>query len=304
MKAKLAIAAAFVAAIWIVPLQAASAQSSLMPNSYKRAADTVFRQENRRRAEEEAQNRAYVPPAPAPNSTLLPRNNTLKFNYVTPGYSLPMTSGNGCGGIGVVAVTEAERLAADMLKTRPGADPLTMFRDLLQQMVNLYSKYMAARYITPSALAYDPHDLYVPDFKNLSAGTIRECLPTVSKVVDVYREEQQRQKEARAEAARQAALPRNRVIRAYAQYAEVAFCNEARAGYLVQYVNDYEFERAKVAIKAIVAAALKEDPSLNTDDLWNKARNANLIAAEGYCRQALYELLQASPVTVYQINKP
>jgi hypothetical protein len=284
----------------------ATAQSSLMPNSYKRAADTVFRQENQRRADQEARNRAYVPPPPAPNSTRLPRDNMLKFDWVTPGYPLPMTSGNGCGGIGVVAIAEAERLAAETLgNTRP-ADPLMMFRDLLQRMVSLYGKYMEARYITPSALAYDPRDLFVPDFKKLGAEKIRECVPTVAKVIDNYREQQQKLKEAQAEAARQAALPHNRVINAYSLYAKVTFCNEVREGYLLQYVNDSEFVRAKAATKAIVAAALKEDSSLDTDDLWNKGRSAinGFIASQGYCQLALSQLLNASPVNPYEIRKP
>jgi hypothetical protein len=75
---------------------------------------------------------------------------------------------------------------------------------------------------------------------------------------------------------------------------------------MLQYVNDSEFFRAKIAIKAIVAATLKEDPSLNTDDLWNKGRNAvgGFVASQSYCQQALNQLLNASPVSPYEIRKP
>jgi hypothetical protein len=298
----------------VIVMTASSAQAQhFLPSPYRGAADAVLKREAQRRAERESQNQAYVPPPPpAPNSTRLPRDNKLDYHHVTPGYPLPMTSGNGCGGIGMVAVTEAERIAGETLANTRPTDlerdyPLRTFRDRLKQrMDDLYSQYMRARYITPSALAYDPRDLFVPDTEKLGEEKIRECLPTMSKLIDSYRGKQEELKQAKAEAARQAALPHNRVINAYSLYARVAFCNEVREGYMLQYVNDPEFYRAKIAIKAIVAAALKEDPSLNTDDLWNKDRQAagGFHASQSYCQLALNQLLNASPVNPYSIQKP
>jgi hypothetical protein len=75
---------------------------------------------------------------------------------------------------------------------------------------------------------------------------------------------------------------------------------------MLQYVSEPELYRAKIAIKAIVAAALKEDPSLNTDDLWNKGRQAasGFHASRDYCQFMLTQLLKASPVDTYNIQKP
>jgi hypothetical protein len=290
MKTKLAIAAAIVFMAALEPANSATYCSRATNECYSVPSPSEKRAE--------AENRAYVPDKPHPNSTRLPYGNHLSSDAPT--------SGNGCGGIGVVAIIEAERLAA-----QSNMNPNALEHALRERIGKLYQGYWDARYrdnpssFYSSSLGYDLRDLFVPDLKKLDEGKIRECLPTLARLTDTYREQQQKLREAQQEAARQAALPQNRVLNAYAQYAEVAFCNEARAGYLVQYVNDYEFGRAKTAIKAIVAAALKEDPSLNTDDLWNKGRNAyNLIASEGYCRQALFQLLNASPVTVYEINKP
>jgi hypothetical protein len=125
--------------------------------------------------------------------------------------------------------------------------------------------------------------------EKLGEEKIRECLPTMSKLIDSYREKQEELKRAKAEAVRQAALPHNRVINAYSLYARVAFCNEVREGYMLQYVSDPEFYRAKIAIKAIVATALKEDPSLNTDDLWNRGRQAagGFQASRDWCQVVL-----------------
>jgi hypothetical protein len=297
----------------VIVMTASSAQAQhFLPNPYRGAADAVFQREAQKRAEREAHNRAYVPPPPVLNATRLPRDHNLKYDYVTPGYPLPMTSGNGCGGMGVVAVTEAERIAGETLtKLRP-TDlerdyPLMTFRDTLsKRMVALYSEYMRARYITPSALAYDPRDLFVPDMEKLGEEKIRECLPTVSKLIDSYREKQEELKRAKAEGARQAALPHNRVINAYALYTKVAFCSEVREGYMLQYVSEPELYRARIAIKAIVAAALKKDSSLNTDDLWNKGRQAasGFHASRDYCQFMLTQLLNASPVDTYSIQKP
>jgi hypothetical protein len=48
-------------------------------------------------------------------------------------------------------------------------------------------------------------------------------------------------KGAKAEAARQAALPHNRTSTPHSLYARAAFCNEVREGYMLQYVKVSEF---------------------------------------------------------------
>jgi hypothetical protein len=109
----------------------------------------------------------------------------------------------------------------------------------------------------------------------------------------------------RSKAAEQA-LPANRLYFDYAAFAYVRFCHESREGYLVQYVNDVEMDKANKAIKEIVAQATKEDPAINTDEVWRKALAAlqgiNLDQME--CHNTLTQLLKRSPTPVYSTAKP
>jgi len=290
----------------VQPPKQAPAPHSLMPESYRKAAESTFKQEAQRRADLEAQNQAYVPPPPAPNSTRLPRDNKLDYHYVTSGYPLPMTSGNGCGGIGIVAITEAERIAGEQLANTGPTGLRTLSNELRQRMVYLYSEYMRARYIGTSALAYDPSDLFVPNMEKLSEEKIRECLPTVSKLIDNYRKKQEELRQAEAEAIRVANLPSSRIVNAYRLYTMVKYCNQVREGYLVKYVNDVEMERAEVVIRAIVNKAKSEDPSVDTDKLWSQAQQATngQMASQSYCEMYYNQLLHMSPVSPYNIRKP
>ena len=151
----------------------------------------------------------------------------------------------------------------------------------------------------------------------MDGAKFQECFPATWKLVKADDDSQvaraQQVKEARAkqaaalEASRQAAkLPQNRVLRAYALYTKVAFCSEVRDGYLAVYISEPEFGRAKVAVKAIVSAALKEDSSLNTDELWNRGRQSvnGFYATQPMCQGALNALLEESPVNTYNIQKP
>src|SRR5262245_39700237 len=85
--------AATLATVGAIVMTASSQAQHYLPMPNRAAADAVFKREAQRRAEREAQSRAYVPPPPAPNSTLLPRDNGLGMYPPRP------TSGNGCGGI-------------------------------------------------------------------------------------------------------------------------------------------------------------------------------------------------------------
>jgi len=92
----------------------------------------------------------------------------------------------------------------------------------------------------------------------------------------------------------------------YRHYMVVRYCNEIRQGYLLQYVNDVEFERATVAIKAIVNAAKAANPSIDTDEEWklaSKVANGTPITQET-CQMHLAQLLRLSPLTVYSTDKP
>jgi hypothetical protein len=102
------------------------------------------------------------------------------------------------------------------------------------------------------------------------------------------------------------ALPVNRLRFDYAAFAYVRFCHESRQGYLVQYVNDVEMEKAHKAIKEIVAQATKEDPTINTDEVWRKAvaslQGINLDQMG--CHNTLTQLLKRSPIPAYSTEKP
>jgi hypothetical protein len=119
--------------------------------------------------------------------------------------------------------------------------------------------------------------------------------------------EQQRQDNAKkAEKARIAALPVNRVLNGYSYYADVKRCHDVRNGYLVQYINDPELERATVAVKAIVEKATAEDTTVDTDVQWQKAlAYANTLPMDRTdCQYWLSQLFAMSPVPGYTTAKP
>lgn len=118
-----------------------------------------------------------------------------------------------------------------------------------------------------------------------------------------------RQEQAAVEAkeqARIANLPINRLFRGYQFFAHVKWCNDIREGYLVKYVNDVELERAHVAIKAIADKATKDDASINTDEVWQKALDGvrGMYGSIPSCQNSLNQLLNMSPTPVITIAKP
>lgn len=102
------------------------------------------------------------------------------------------------------------------------------------------------------------------------------------------------------------ALPVNRLLNGYMAFGYVRFCHESREGYLVQYVNDVELKKAERAVKAIVEQTTKEDPSLDTDRVWQEAQSFNngRHLNEGMCREALMDLFKRSPVALHSTDKP
>lgn len=101
-------------------------------------------------------------------------------------------------------------------------------------------------------------------------------------------------------------MPVNRLLNGYMAFGYVRFCHESREGYLVQYVNGAELQKAERAVKAIVAQTTKEDPSLNTDRVWQEAQSLNerRHLNEGMCREALLDLFKRSPVALQSTAKP
>jgi len=66
-------------------------------------------------------------------------------------------------------------------------------------------------------------------------------------------------------------VPPTRLFNGYAAFAHVQWCYEVRDGYRRGYISDPELERARKAVKAIVAQTTKEDATINTDDIWAQA---------------------------------
>lgn len=136
------------------------------------------------------------------------------------------------------------------------------------------------------------------------------------------RQEDEARESARKQAAQKAAqeqarlwaMPSTRLMTGYAAFAYVSWCQEVRDGYVYKYINDAELERAKIAVKAIVEQTTKEDPTINTDEVWRDAmnmiarritpRHANQNGQVEVCQDALQQLLQMSPTQVYSVAKP
>jgi TPR repeat protein len=98
----------------------------------------------------------------------------------------------------------------------------------------------------------------------------------------------------------QARMPEyNRLLTAYMQYVFVKHCYEVREGYVVVYINDVEFDRARNAIKAIETDALAKNGSLNTDAMWKKAvtdlLNQKPFVGRDQCQVNLNALIATGP---------
>jgi hypothetical protein len=68
------------------------------------------------------------------------------------------------------------------------------------------------------------------------------------------------------------ATPASRVFVAYKHHAFLQFCHQARGGYLVQWIDDDEIDRADAVVKAVVAKAREQAPAIDTDEIWKAAR--------------------------------
>jgi hypothetical protein len=100
--------------------------------------------------------------------------------------------------------------------------------------------------------------------------------------------------------------PTQRVLRGHIDYSIVKFCHDARDGYLLKYINDVEMERAITAIHAIVDQAKTQDPTINTDTLWNMSQKSldRRPVNEIGCHNMLNRLFEISPKPAILIEKP
>jgi hypothetical protein len=123
--------------------------------------------------------------------------------------------------------------------------------------------------------------------------------------------------EVAKEQARIDALPVNVLKLAYARYAYVKLCYDSREDYFLTYIKDVELERAKTAIKSIEAKATKDDPKIDTGEVWKQGLELSKkwpsplgVPYSGdygfgsICQVSLQTLLAASPKEVYPIEKP
>jgi hypothetical protein len=229
----------------------------------------------------------------------------------------PASEGNGCGGIGKVAIqkieqiSEAEVANARAARRRYNSDAIRYLQITFdRQMKDLRDQYTLTNSRPPSqyVVHQDMRDLYIPDFSTMDQKMVRQCLPKFSQLIDEVKAQQDRE----AAALREAAKPAGRVLYAYTLYVRINFCNQVREGYAVQYINDDQLARATVVVKTIVGKAQQEDPSINTDEIWQAARqeaahhphpiaraNGAMFQAAPYiCQAHLTELFNQSPTPV------
>jgi hypothetical protein len=231
---------------------------------------------------------------PSPASTMAPLNERSHGNY----RMNRAVSGNGCDGFGVVYLYEIEQAAAQAVAD---SDPVSAFRDILEpRMKKLTEKYQDI--YSP----FDLRDLFRPDMKKVDEKTIRECLPTFSKLIENVKARSDEATKRKTEAENWERSAEGQVTLGYALFRLVRYCNEVRRGYLMKYVNDEELDRANLVIKSLVAKAKAGSPGLDTDTLWSKAgdlANDKPVGIEA-CHSYLDQLITMSPIAVYNNRKP
>ena len=79
-----------------------------------------------------------------------------------------------------------------------------------------------------------------------------------------------------------------------------------RLGYAVTFINDVELQHARTAAKAIETEAIDDEPTMNPDNTFAEAdKNARRLSKNrDTCRAALNRLLDSSPVSLYQTQRP
>jgi hypothetical protein len=102
-------------------------------------------------------------------------------------------------------------------------------------------------------------------------------------------ERRQAQEQAHLQAI-EAAKPINRLAMAYQAYVQVQLCYKQRQGYQIVWVNDVEMDRARRAIKAIEQKFTKDDPSIDTNKLWQSVLTP-MAVDQDLCRFSVNQLL-------------
>jgi len=105
--------------------------------------------------------------------------------------------------------------------------------------------------------------------------------------------EQERQAAAAAQAI-EMSKPINRLRTAYQEYLYIRSCYQVREGYLVVWINDVEMERARQAVTRLEKEILKEDSTLNTDEVWREIRTPSMVY-EPNCKLMYSELIRTAP---------
>jgi hypothetical protein len=89
----------------------------------------------------------------------------------------------------------------------------------------------------------------------------------------------------------EAAKPINRLESAYSAYQIVQRCYEAMS----VYIRAIQLERARRAVSAIEAAALAEDPSINSDEVWQRVARQRVRDEPAWCMASFTYLINAAP---------
>ncbi|WP_316186622.1 hypothetical protein [Bradyrhizobium sp. SZCCHNRI2014] len=111
-----------------------------------------------------------------------------------------------------------------------------------------------------------------------------------------WRKAEQERQLATAARAQEMRKPINRLRTAYEQYMYVTSCHRAREGYLVVWINDVEMDRARQAVTRLEKEILREDSTINVDEVWNEIAKIKPSTVYEYnCKPAYNELIMAAP---------
>ncbi len=108
---------------------------------------------------------------------------------------------------------------------------------------------------------------YAEAVRNADRAAIGRCLSNIAAAID--RNEAYLTDQARMRT--EAASPRGRLLRAYQAFGAIGRCHKGRAGRAVVYVTEAELTERREQVRAVEAALLALDPSLDKDALWSQA---------------------------------
>jgi hypothetical protein len=92
----------------------------------------------------------------------------------------------------------------------------------------------------------------------------------------------------------------------YQKWVYVSVCNQSREGYLVQWVNDADLERAHRGLKGAESRLIEKNPSLDErkDQIWQTALNRRVTVIPELCKRTAIELSNASPEGHIVVPRP